>query len=214
MDLSVPAEPVQDGAEPLNDAMEEEVRPAEETQEREQDTPSTLPPPPPAPQDAAAVAASSEVMQEATIEPAIAPVTSPPVGPDNAVGPTTSDGAAAEREEQNATPVPASTTISTPTPTTPVTPTPKPRPVLQGTLIGLFVAIDPATQRYVVEGLEDKRKRESCSHIIIKASHPLSTQHTYNRGKVNVKRELEFMGIYQRVRPYSLLPFCHSTHKG
>ena len=153
MEPSAAAGPVEDGLKPAAEPMEQ-VRPAEEQQKK----PSTLPPLPTPQDDGSAAAAAANVaedeLQDTILEPA-APADA--VGQDKSV----TDNGATAREEQNWTPIPtASTTTTTPVPHTPATPTGKPRPILQGTLIGLFVAIDPAMQRYVCvcERAEERRK--------------------------------------------------------
>lgn len=84
-----------------------------------------------------------------TLEPAVVPATN--ITEHNEPAP----GASASRAEHDRSPIPTAGTTTTPH--TPATHTGKPRPNLQGTLIGLFVAIDPVTQRYVYGRAGDRR---------------------------------------------------------
>ncbi len=128
--------PVQEEIDVATEPMEDLLQGEEQKQK-----PSTLPPLL-EPQENGNATNATEDPQSTTLGPAAAPAT------DIAEQNEPAQGASAARAEHNGSPIPTAGTTTT-TPHTPATPTGKPRPTLQGTLIGLFVAIDPATQWYV-----------------------------------------------------------------
>jgi hypothetical protein len=160
MDPPGPPEPVQDGIEVAAEPMEGAVLAEEQKKE-----PSTLPPlAEPQTDGSGAAAPAAEDLQDIAIEPAAAAPTT-----DGAEHDQPALGADVARVE---TPTPATTSTTTPIPTTPATPVGKPRPILQGSLIGLFVAIDPATQRYVCDRMGENRNCASPLAYIISSHVP------------------------------------------